>query len=215
MSKRTVLCFGDSNTHGTQAVRFPLDIRRFAPDVRWPGQMAAILGDDWHVIEEGHPSRNTVHDDPVEGVHKNGLTVLPSLLESHRPIDLVIIMLGTNDLKMRFNVPAIDIALSIQRLLNCVATSMSGPDLAAPKVLIVSPVPIIEAGFLAEIFEGGAAKSQRLAKYFESIATRNNAGFFDAGTVATVDPVDGIHLTPEGHAAVGTAIADAVTNLMD
>lgn len=215
MSKRTVLCFGDSNTHGTRAVRFPLDIRRFPSDVRWPGQMAAALGEDWHVVEEGHPSRNTVHDDPVEGPHKNGLTVLPSLLESHRPIDLVIIMLGTNDLKMRFNVPAIDIALSIQRLLTCVATSISGPELSAPKVLIVSPVPIIETGFLAEIFEGGAEKSRRLAKYFEAIATRNDAGFFDAGTVATVDPVDGIHLRPEGHAAIGTAIAAAVTKMMN
>lgn len=214
MNKRTVLCFGDSNTHGTRAVRFALDIRRFAWDVRWPGQMAAILGDDWQVIEEGHPSRTTVHDDPVEGPHKNGLAVLPALLDSHRPIDLVIIMLGTNDLKMRYSLPAMDIAASLQRLLTCISTSISGPELAAPKVLIVAPVPIVETGYLAEMFEGGAAKSQKLAKYFAAVAKRNSVGFFDAGSVARVDPVDGIHLIPKDHAAIGAAIAGAVTEMM-
>lgn len=215
MSKRTVLCFGDSNTHGTRAVRYALDIRRYPPDVRWPGQMAAILGDNWHVIEEGHPSRTTVHDDPIEGPHKNGLAVLPALLDSHRPIDLVIIMLGTNDLKMRYSLPAMDIAASLQRLLACISTSISGPDLSIPKVLIVAPVPIIETGFLEEMFEGGAAKSRKLAKYFAAVAKRNNVGFFDAGSVATVDPVDGIHLIPEGHTAIGAALAAAVTEMMD
>lgn len=214
MNKRTVLCFGDSNTHGTRAVRYPLDIRRFPVDVRWPGQMAANLGNDWHVVEEGHPSRTTVHDDPIEGLHKNGLAVLPALLESHRPIDLVVIMLGTNDLKMRYSLPAMDIATSLQRLLNCIATSVSGPELTAPKVLIVAPVPIQENGFLAEVFEGGAEKSHRLAKYFAGVAERNNVDFFDAGSVATVDPVDGIHLLPEGHAAIGKGIAEKIKVIM-
>ncbi len=215
MSKRTVLCFGDSNTHGSRAVRYALDIRRYPPEVRWPGQMAAILGDSWQVIEEGHPSRTTVHDDPIEGPHKNGLAVLPALLDSHRPIDLVIIMLGTNDLKMRYSLPAMDIATSLQRLLTCISTSLSGPDLSTPKVLIVAPVPILETGYLEEIYEGGAEKSRKLAKYFAAIAKRNDASFFDAGSVASVDPVDGIHLDPEGHAEIGRAIAATVTDLMN
>jgi lysophospholipase L1-like esterase len=215
MTKKTVLCFGDSNTHGTRAVRYALDIRRYPPDVRWPGQMAAQLGDDWHVVEEGHPSRTTVHDDPIEGPHKNGLAVLPALLDSHRPIDLIIIMLGTNDLKMRYSLPAMDIAASLQRLLSCIVTSISGPDLSTPKVLIVAPVPILETGYLAEMFEGGAEKSRKLAKYFAAVAKRNDVGFFDAGSVASVDPVDGIHLIPEGHAAIGQAIAATVIEMMD
>jgi len=155
-----------------------------------------------------------VHDDPIEGPHKNGLAVLPALLDSHRPIDLVIIMLGTNDLKMRYSLPAMDIAASLQRLLTCISISISGPDLATPKGLIVAPVPIVETGYLAEMFEGGAAKSQKLAKYFAAVAKRNNVGFFDAGSVARADPVDGIHLIPEGHAAIGSAIAAAVTEIM-
>lgn len=213
MSQKTVMCFGDSNTHGTIALRQPLDIRRFARDVRWPGQMAAALGSDWHVVEEGLPSRTTVHDDPVEGHHKNGVRVLPALLDSHRPLDLVIVMLGTNDLKMRYNVPAMDIAISAEQLLRIIAGSIAGPDLKPPQALLVSPVPIEETGFLAEMFAGGAAKSRLLATYFQSIAARHGAGFFDAGSVAVVDPVDGIHLTADAHAALGGAMARKVRDM--
>lgn len=215
MSPRSVMCFGDSNTHGTRALRYPQDTRRYPPDIRWPGQMAAALGADWHVIEEGLPSRTTVHDDAVEGAHKNGLRVLPALLESHRPLDLVIVMLGTNDLKMRHNVPPIDIAYSIEKLLLTISGSTAGPDGQPPRMLLVAPVVIEETGFLAEMFDGGASKSRKLAAYFQTIASRHNVGFFDADTVAQVDPVDGIHLTEQGHAAIGTAIARSVSTLMD
>ncbi|MEX0285453.1 MAG: SGNH/GDSL hydrolase family protein [Paracoccaceae bacterium] len=210
---RNVMCFGDSNTHGTPALQHPLDIRRFDRTTRWPGQMAAALGPDWHVIEEGLPSRTTVHDDPVEGLHKNGVRVLPALLDTHRPLDLVIVMLGTNDLKMRYNVPAIDIAISAEQLIRTIHSSIAGPDLAPPKALLVAPVPIEETGFLGEMFAGGAVKSQALAGYFQTIAERHGVGFLDAGTVADVDPVDGIHLTEDGHAALGRAIADKVNEM--
>ena len=111
---RTILCFGDSNTHGTRAMRRPDDRRRFSKEDRWTGIMASCLGDDWTVVEEGLPGRTTVFDDPIEGQHKNGLRMLRGLLESHREIDLVIIMLGTNDLKFRFSVSATDIALGAE-----------------------------------------------------------------------------------------------------
>ena len=214
MTRRNVMCFGDSNTHGTIALRFPMDIRRFDPAKRWPGQMAAALGKDWHVIEEGLPSRTTVHDDPVEGAHKNGVRVLPALLDSHRPLDLVILMLGTNDLKMRYSVPAMDIAISVEQLLRIIAGSIAGPNLQPPKALLVAPVPIQETGFLAAMFAGGAAKSQALAAYYQAIAARHGAGFLDAGTLTTVDPVDGIHLTSQGHAAIGAAMAAKVREMV-
>lgn len=214
MTQKTVMCYGDSNTHGTMALRHPLDLRRFARDVRWPGQMAAALGPDWHVVEEGLPSRTTVHDDPVEGQHKNGVRVLPAVLDSHRPLDLVIVMLGTNDLKMRYGVPAVDIAISVEQHLRLIGASIAGPDLSAPKALLVAPVPIEETGFLGEIFAGGAEKSRKLAKYYETIADRHGAGFLDASAFAGVDPVDGIHLTAQGHAALGAAMAQKVQGLV-
>jgi len=211
LEKRTLLCFGDSNTHGTIGLRHPNDRRRYDRNTRWPGQLAKRLGDAWHVIEEGHPSRTSVHDDPVEGEHKNGNRILPALLESHRPIDLVVVMIGTNDLKMRYNVPPLDVAISVERLLATVAASMCGPDQSAPRALLVSPAPIREIGFLAEIFDGGADKSRKLAGYLSTIADRHGAGFFDAGSVAEVDPVDGIHLTAAGHGALAEALAGAVS----
>jgi len=177
--------------------------------------MASELGAGWRVIEEGHPSRTPVHDDPVEGIHKNGRKVLPALLESHRPLDLVIVMLGTNDLKMRYHVPAMDIAISVEKLLLNIATSFAGPAQKAPRSLLVAPVPIVETGFLAEMFDGGAAKSQRLAGYFAAVAERQGAGFVDAGSLATVDPVDGIHLSETGHRDLGVALASAVQNMFN
>ena len=112
---RTLLCFGDSNTHGTMPMGDLSAMGRFDHRHRWTARLAGLLP-DWEVISEGHPGRTTVHDDPIEGAHRNGLTVLPALLESHRPIHAVLLMLGTNDLKERFSVNAGDIAQALERL---------------------------------------------------------------------------------------------------
>jgi len=209
-ARRTLLCFGDSNTHGTVAMAHMDDIRRFDAATRWPGVMAQALGQGWHVVEEGHPGRTTVHDDPIEGDHKNGLKALPALLESHRPIDLVLIMLGTNDLKARFAVTAFDIGRSLERLARLVAQSNCGPKLAPPGMMLVSPVPIVETGFLGEMFRGGADKSRQLGPLVAETARRCGAGFLDAGSVAPIDAVDGIHLDAAAHASLGRAAAQAV-----
>lgn len=207
------MVFGDSNTHGTRALARLDDLDRFDAATRWPGVMAAALGTGWQIIEEGQPGRTTTHDDPVSGAHKNGLTVLPALLESHRPLDAVIVMLGTNDLKARFALMPFDIAESAARLLRTVAHSTAGPAGAAPKRLLIAPVPILEAGLLAETFTGGAAKAQRLALHFETAAEACGAGFLDAASCGGVDPLDGVHLPPATHAALGAAAARALTAL--
>ena len=211
MQTRSILCFGDSNTHGTRAMRDMDDRRRFAKNQRWPDIMAALLGDTWEVVAEGHPGRTAVFDDPIEGAHKNGLRCLQALLESHRPLDLIIIMLGTNDLKARFNVTASDIALGLQRLVVEIRRCDSGPEGAAPQVLLAAPVPIDETGALADIFAGGAAKSQAVPALLQQVAARQGVGFAEMGTVATVDPIDGIHLDAGAHAAIGAAMAADVT----
>jgi lysophospholipase L1-like esterase len=187
------------------------DMGRFARDVRWPGVMAAALGPGWTVIEEGLPGRTTVHPDPVSGVHKNGVAVLPAVLESHRPLDCVVLLLGTNDLKARFNVPPVEIAESVDRLVRVVLQSETGPDRAAPALLLVAPPPVIEAGCLVEIFAGAAAKSRRLvAPGYAAVARRRGVGFLDAGTVMRPSPTEGVHFDAEGHAALGRAVSDAV-----
>ncbi|MCP3969377.1 MAG: SGNH/GDSL hydrolase family protein [Rhodobacteraceae bacterium] len=207
---RTIMCFGDSNTHGTRAMRHMSDRRRFEPSDRWPDAMASRLGVGWQVLAEGHPGRNAVFDDPIEGEHKNGLRVLPALLESHRPLDLVIVMLGTNDLKTRFSVPASDIAIGLERLVAAIRGSDAGPDRAPPGVLLAAPVPIAETGFLGDMFAGGAAKSRALAPLLTDVAERQGAEFVDLGAVAEVDMTDGIHLSAAAQGAIAQTMARQV-----
>lgn len=207
---RAILCFGDSNTHGTAPMPDLTYQERFGARARWPGVMANALGAGWRVIEEGLPGRTTVHPDPVSGVHKNGIAVLPAILESHRPLDLVVLMLGTNDLKMRFQVPPVEIAASLERLLAVIAQSGCGPEGAAPAVLVVCPPPVLEAGCLAEVFEGGAAKSVRLAGFYAQSAARFGAEFLDAGRIIASSPVDGVHFDAAEHRKLGTAVAEAL-----
>lgn len=213
MQEKTILCFGDSNTHGTMALRDMNDIRRFPKQHRWPNVMAAELGEGYDVISEGHPARTSALDDPIEGAHKNGLRILPALLQSHRPVDLVIVLLGTNDLKLRFSLSALDIALALEQLAVANRTYGVSSDGTAPKVLFVSPVPVEEVGFLGEMFAGGAVKSRQLAKHLQAISDRQGADFLDIAGVAEVDMADGVHWTAEGQMAVGSAIAAKVREI--
>jgi lysophospholipase L1-like esterase len=206
---RTILLFGDSNTHGTKPMPDLGGAGRFDRHARWAGRLRKLLP-DWEVIEEGHPGRTTVHDDPVEGNHRNGLTVLPALLESHTPIDLVLVMLGTNDLKERFSVNAGDIAHSLERLARIIRASACGPEGKGPEVLLVAPPPIVEVGCLAGMFAGGAAKSASLAREIEAAAKRAGVRYLDAGTVVKVSPIDGVHYDAEANPALAAAIAAAI-----
>lgn len=211
---RTVLCFGDSNTHGTQALRHLGDRRRLKKADRWPSVMGAALGANYDVIAEGHPGRTTVFKDPIEGPEKSGLRALQVLLESHRPIDLVLVMLGTNDTKARFGLRAADIALGVEKIATHIARSDCGPEGQAPKALVIAPAHIKETGVLAEMFAGAAAKSAALGGYLEKAAQRLGHGFVDLHGIARVDPVDGIHLDQAAHKAIGTHVAAAVASFM-
>ena len=202
----SILLFGDSNTHGTCPLLTLDDDRRFGADERWPGVMRAALGTGWTVIEEGHPGRTTVHDDPIEGEHRNGRRHLPVALETHKPLDLVVIMLGTNDLKTRFGLPAEDVAAGAGKLVQIVRASGTATR-PAPRVLLVAPPPIKEAGCLAAMFTGGEAKGRRLAGLYAEQAKRFGADFFDAGEVAAMSDVEGIHMDAAAHAALGKALA--------
>ena len=211
---RTILCYGDSNTHGTMPMPDLGSMGRYDRQTRWPGQLAALLP-DWQVIEEGLPGRTTVHDDPIEGAHRNGLTVLPAILESHRPIDVVILMLGTNDLKQRFSVNALDIALSLEKLVLAIRGSGCGPDGAAPGVILVAPPPILEVQDLGVMFAGGQAKSHDLGPRLAALARALEVPFVDAGSLIGVSEIDGIHYDEPAMAALAQAFAQAVTDHFD
>lgn len=207
---RTVLCFGDSNTYGAVPSLARGGGRRYAPDRRWPGVMRRQLGSDWHVIEEGQPGRTTIREDPIEGSHKSGLKALPVILESHMPLDLVVLMLGTNDLKHRFAATPADIADSIEVLVRTIQRSEAGPSGAGPAVLVVIPAPILEVGRFGDMFLGGAAKSLQLAAAIRDMAHRCGTGLVDAGALVESSPVDGIHFDSDAQRLLGSEIAKAV-----
>jgi len=212
---KTVLCYGDSNTWGSAT--FAPEDTRYAPGERWPGVLAAMLGDAWTVIAEGLPGRTTVHADPVEGGFMDGSAYLMPCLRSHRPLDAVVIMLGTNDLKQRFSVPATDIARGIGELLKIVARSEAGLGGTAPKALIVCPPPILaEHGTrpeFDEMFSGGYEKSLRLAPAYQAIAEEYGVPFLNAGAHIQSSAHDGIHLDVEAQATLGRAVAEKMTKL--
>jgi lysophospholipase L1-like esterase len=206
---KEILCFGDSNTWGWD----PETKERFDAAVRWPGVLMKELGSGCHVIEEGLNGRTTVWEDPIEGF-KKGSDHLPFLLETHRPLDLVLIMLGTNDLKMRFSLSAYDIAKGIGTLVEIVLGSGSGRDGGSPKILIVSPPPLGKLSEYAEMFQGGAEKSGRFAIRYAETAQEYACEFFDSSTVIQTSDIDGVHLEKKAHAALGRAVAAKVKKIM-
>ncbi len=206
---RTVLCFGDSNTHGQIPGGGPLE--RYARGQRWGGVLESLLGPGWQVIEEGLSGRTTVHDDPIEGVLKNGRTYLRPCLQSHTPLDLIIIMLGTNDLKRRFNMPPSEVAMGIGCLVHDIRELSPGPAGHDPEIMIVAPPPMLDD--LREwesIFSGAQEKSRKLGLEFEIMADSLEAHFFDAGTVCQCSPADGFHIDEKAHRQLGEALAQEV-----
>lgn len=200
-----ILIYGDSNSFGTLPMVERGANARMPAAQRWPTVMARALGEGVEVIVEGLPGRTTVHDDPITGAHLNGLTVLPAVLHSHAPLDLVIVMLGTNDLKMRFNVPAIDIALSVGRLCDAIRASGTARD-----ILVVCPAAARESGCLAGMFEGAEARGAGLFVHMMQEVALRDCAFLDAGAHVATDPLDGVHLNAQSHSVLGAAVASAV-----
>jgi lysophospholipase L1-like esterase len=200
-----LLCFGDSNTWGTRPMAHADDVRRLPADERWPGVLKAGLGPEWQLVEEGLPGRTLCHDDPVEGDDRNALRLLRAVMESHRPIDRMIVMLGTNDCKARFEATPERIRAGLHGVVDFVVDAAL-PGMPAPRLLLVSPAPLRERGWLAQRFNGGERLAARIAGCVAEVAARRGVDHFDAGTVASVDAVDGIHLDPPSHRALGEAL---------
>lgn len=215
---RNILCFGDSNTWGydpkaTASSPFPV---RHAADVRWTGVLSKELGADYRIIEEGQNGRTTVHNDPTAWASRNGRDYLPSCLESQKPLDLVILMLGTNDLKSMFGVASGEIASSVGMLVRIIKESDAGQGGKAPRVLLVCPPAIGDLSQLPELaakLQGAREKSLKLPAYFSAIAKQYGVDFFNSQEVVVPSPVDSIHLDPRDHLALGRALAAKVKKI--
>ena len=202
---KTVVIYGDSNTHGTLPIEVLGESKRIAKGQRYPDILAAELGAGVEVIAEGLPARTTVLDDPIDGPHLNGLTILPAILNTHKPIDLLVLMLGTNDIKHRMSARANEVANGVQRLVKEARNSETCAD-----ILIVAPVPIQEIGSLTEEFAGAEQRQIGTAEKLAQVAAAWGCGFFDAGTVAQVDPIDGVHMNAENIAKIGYGLAPVI-----
>ena len=207
---KVVLCYGDSNTWGFD----PVTQDRFSPAQRWTGVLARELGPEYHVIEEGLSGRTTVWDDPVEGLHKNGSNYLLPCLESHMPLDLVVLMLGTNDLKKRFSVSALDIAASVGVLVGIIQGSVAGIAGSPPRVLLVAPPPVGRLSGYAEMFDDAEGKSRKFSEYYRLAAVEYGCDFMDAGKFILSSDIDGIHFEAGQHHKLGQAVAHAVREIL-
>lgn len=219
---KTILCYGDSNTHGTMPIDFDLlktsfisSKYRFPIEKRWTGILQKELGTDYYIIEEGLNGRTAVWDDPIEGVHKNGMRYLLPCIESHAPIDLVILMLGTNDLKTRFSVTSFDIASGIGILVNTIKQSCFGPEGKNPKILLLCPPPLGKLSHLAGLFTDGAKKSKELAKNYEKIAGLYGCDFFDVGKLIRTSNIDGVHYEEKEVKKLGMKLVKIVKQILE
>ena len=211
MTKKTVLCYGDSITWGKN----PADEKRMSSDKRWTGVLGNGLGNDYSVIEEGLPGRTTVWDDPVSGAYKNGLNYLIPCLDSHRPIDLCILMLGTNDLKKRFSLSATEIARGITVLVEVIKKSETGPEGTAPKILLLAPPQIIKSSKFSDEFRNSYNKSQKLPDYYAKIANDYSLEFIDTSKIIVASELDGVHPEVSEHLKLGNAVLKKVKEIME
>lgn len=210
---KNILCFGDSNTWGYT----PGTARRYAPNQRWTGVMQAALGTDYRVLEDGLNARTTVYEDPWSP-WRVGKEALPIALVAQKPLDLLILMLGTNDLKFT---DAFGAAKGAETLIG-VAQMVQARKESSPvfpnglKILLVSPI-LIDPCVAKDPYgtlRGGAGESRRCAEFFRHAAEVKGAAFFDAATVAHPSQIDGVHMEPESHRALGLALAGEARRLI-
>lgn len=216
---RTILCYGDSNTHGYN----PKNGFRFPYHVRWTGQLADMLGKEYHVVEAGLNGRTTVLTDPLEP-YVNGNAFLGISLRMHKPEDLVILMLGSNDLKIQFGeLSAEQIAANAEKLVVKIKTLTASfdPDGKPSKILLVSPIEIGEEmpdmEFWSDAFGGWSSvrRSREFASAYKAAALRQNVYYMNAAAFAQPSKKDCLHMDEEGHTNLARAMYQKVLEIFE
>lgn len=199
-----VLCFGDSNTFGRDAKqKKETGVKARLPiGVRWTSQLQGLLGNTFEIIEEGLGGRTTDLDDPKEE-GKNGLTYLGPCLDSHSPIDLIILMLGTNDLKAVFGRTAAEVAAANRKLISVITEKIP-----QAKLILVAPILVDETNeAAAENYRGAAEKSKALGIEIEKLANEVGASFVNLATYINPSVYDGIHIDLEDQQKVAELLS--------
>ena len=208
-----ILCFGDSNTWGYS----PQDGSRHSPDVRWTGVLQKSLGANYRVIEEGLNGRTTFINEEGDEARplRSGSDVLQVILESHRPLDFVTIMLGTNDLKLEFNLTVEQIAQGAKELCETVLNSEYLAD-NLPQILLISPTHIGSTimSDQEEFFNQAREKSHRFAEYYQKAALELGIHFLDAAKIIEPSEGEGVHWDADQHIKFGKVLAQKVTEIL-
>lgn len=208
---KTILCYGDSITWGY----IPGNLGRYPFDKRWPSVLQKQIGNQFHVMAEGLRGRYTVHDEPFR-VGRNGASLLQPILETHSPVNLLIIFLGTNDVLHHCDLTAFDAARGVEVLVKIAQSSETGPSEAPPKVMVISPPRITSLSKeLAELCHGEPSESENFSKFFREMTKRRNLFFLDAAEIIKPSAVDGVHLDEDEHAVLGKAIAEEVLGIFN
>ena len=206
---KTIVCFGDSNTWGYS----PSISGRYPFEKRWTSILQEKLGKDYFVIPEGLNGRTTAFEDSVE-MDKNGYRHLQTILETHKPLDLIIIMLGTNDLKSRFGVCAQEIALSAGKLVDYTLKSASGTNEISPKILFIAPPIVKNSQPFGYMLKGSVEKSKDLGIHYKTKALELGVPFLNASDYIESSPIDGIHWEEEEHEKFAVAVASKVREII-
>jgi lysophospholipase L1-like esterase len=224
MNRKRILVFGDSNSWGFVPCKADELTTRYDVFTRWPAVMAARLGSGFELVEEALSGRTTDLDDAqidlpsahLKGAVFNGAKILPALLASHLPLDLVIIMLGTNDLKTRFKRDAHEIAIAALGFARLIAECEGGVGTSypTPKVLLVAPPPVGTKFHDPADWAGSHQKSLGLGSALRDAAAGANLPFLDAGEVIGTDGIDGIHFSAEAQKKLGEAVAKKVLPIL-
>ena len=211
--KKRILCFGDSNTYGYM----PAGTGRYDENERWPMLLDKLLGDDFTVVEEGFNGRTCTLDDPTEGGYKSGVDYLPPCLMTHNPLDLIIVMLGTNDSKQRFGLPAGAIAKGMEQVILTIKRYALDKCDNLPKILLIAPSPALDvissSPYYCHFGDSCPQITRGLADEYRKLADEQNIEFMDA-SFAEVSPLDSVHLTLAGHKAMAEAIYARVLEII-
>ena len=213
---KTILAYGDSITYGANPV---IGGPRHAFEDRWPSVLEAGLGGAARVIAEGLGGRTTAHDDWFANADRNGARILPTLLASHNPLDAVVIMLGTNDLKPFLGATALEASFGIRRLVHVIRGHAAMDGSAAPRIVIVAPPHLSKTDVHPEMMDhfgqdAAIEQSRLFATYYKRRADELGTAFFDASTVAQPDPADGVHLDASNTRAIGEGLVPVVKTLL-
>ena len=208
----TVLAYGDSNTYGYN----PRTGLRYPDDIRWTGLLSSHLGNGYRVIEEGCNGRTTIYDDPIDG-WKNGLDYLKPCLHSHKPVDIVIMMLGTNDLKSVFGLSAQQIAEGAGVLVDTIQRFSLEKYGRQPKIVLISP-PEIGAGissspFYGSFLEDATNRSRQFPRYYKEVAEKYGCVYFNAAEWIKPSKVDSLHLDPKAHRILAERLSEVIKGI--